>query len=364
MEPTFVILHVARIQNEPGSGVQVIVPEHIRAQQPYAAAALLNLAQDPVRGGQAFDYTARFPDDLPPPFCRPDIVIFHEVYRLAYPAIARTLRKRSIPYVVVPHGSRTAAAQTLRAWKKRPANWLMFNRFVRNAAAIQCLSQKEFDETRDERKFIGTNGMRIPDRRKTQFSDTVRTIVYIGRLDRYYKGLDLLMDAVAKCQAFLRAHHCRIDLYGPDSGGSARELARRIHALGVADVVTLNGAAFDAAKTEILLRADCFIQTSRSEGMPVGLLEAMSCGLPCIVTDGTGLAEYVAAYDAGWCCRTDADAIAAAILTAVREGRLPEKSRNAVRLVRENFDWDAAARAAVQKYKEIASAVHLPKAGG
>jgi glycosyltransferase involved in cell wall biosynthesis len=42
-----------------------------------------------------------------------------------------------------------------------------------------------------------------------------------------------------------------------------------------------------------LQAADAFILTSHYEGLPLSVVEAMSCGLPCVVTDAGGNAEAV-----------------------------------------------------------------------
>ena len=57
-------------------------------------------------------------------------------------------------------------------------------------------------------------------------------------------------------------------------------------------------------KVQKLLESDVFIQTSRHEGMPMGILEAMSYGVPCAVTDGTNLGEFIKDNKCGWNCET------------------------------------------------------------
>ena len=65
------------------------------------------------------------------------------------------------------------------------------------------------------------------------------------------------------------------------------------------------------------LKNDVFIRTSRFEGLPLGILEALSLGLPCLVTKGTNLDELVNNYNAGWGVETTSKMVASAIKNAV-----------------------------------------------
>ena len=73
------------------------------------------------------------------------------------------------------------------------------------------------------------------------------------------------------------------------------------------DLVELHEAIDGSEKEAELLSADVFIQTSRSEGMSMGILEALSYGVPCLVTRGTNLGEIIEQYDAGWVAETNAE---------------------------------------------------------
>ena len=47
------------------------------------------------------------------------------------------------------------------------------------------------------------------------------------------------------------------------------------------------------SKEQVLLDADVFIQTSRTEGLPTAVLEAMSYKIPVLITKGTGLYDDI-----------------------------------------------------------------------
>ena len=351
-----VVLHIASLSADPFSGVSVVVPQHVAAQGRYADTALINITNEPVGGVRQLPFEKPFdPARLPAPYDRPDAVVFHEVYRPAYLRMGALLRKKGIPYIVVPHGELQKEAQQKKRLKKMAANLLLFGRFVSGACAVQCLSEWEKAETAFGRvKFVGTNGVTIPPLRKESFRPDGLRFLYIGRLEERVKGLDLMIDAVRREGALLRERHCTLSIYGPDYQGRYARVEELIRQAGVEDIVRLDHELTGAAKERELLDADVFIQTSRSEGMPLGILEAMSYGLPVLITEGTSLASLVAHSGAGWTAATEPAAIAGALRAAVVQAdTLGERSVCARRLAESRFDWPAVAGAALEKYREV-----------
>ena len=237
------ILHFAFIMNNPCNGVCVAVPQHVRAQAQWADVGLVNIQGTVITGlKEQLPYSEPFSlESLPGAFSRPDLVVFHDVYRLPFLSISRQLRKRGIPYIIVPHGCLRQEAQNQKWLKKRVGNMLLFNRFISGAVAIQCLSEQEMRKTKKGRQnFLGTNGVEIPVRKKESFRHDAIQITYIGRLDVYTKGLDMLLNAAKEQADFLRRRGCRIQLYGPDYRGRFTQVENLIQENGIGDFVTLN----------------------------------------------------------------------------------------------------------------------------
>jgi glycosyltransferase involved in cell wall biosynthesis len=114
-------------------------------------------------------------------------------------------------------------------------------------------------------------------------------LVTVGRLVPE-KAQDVLLDAVA---ALLRAHPT-LTLSVVGDGLCRPKLEDQASRLGIADAVRFLGHRTDVRA--ILATADCFVLPSRSEGLPIALVEAMAAGVPCVATTVGGVPEAMAAF--------------------------------------------------------------------
>jgi glycosyltransferase involved in cell wall biosynthesis len=112
------------------------------------------------------------------------------------------------------------------------------------------------------------------------------TLVFVGRLAAV-KDLETLIRAVAV--ALKQVPELRLWMVG--DGPMRGELEALVESLGIADQVRFWGQRLDTAK--FFSAADAFCMSSVSEGLPMSLLQAMSVGVPTIVTDVGGMAEVV-----------------------------------------------------------------------
>lgn len=350
-----VILHITNIGKNPFSGIFTVAPQHIISQEKNNDVALINLLNIPINSvKKQIDFTDDFCiDNIDKPFNHPDIVIFHGIYMPKYIKIANQLTKRNIPYVIIPHCSLTAEALNKKKIKKFLANKFVFRNFLNQASGIQYLSEREMKTSNfGKNQFVSTNGMDIHHfSTEKKFNTDKTNIVFIGRIDIYQKGIDLLLNAIAEIKNFLIEKSVRITFYGPYEPNAKEKIAFILNKYNISEIVRFKSGISGNKKAAVLQNTDIFIHTSRFEGMPMSILEALSYGIPVIVTPGTTLKKLVDKYDAGWSAAEDSHSISKCLKLAVNEKeKLNCKSLNAIRLIEENFLWEKVTSNALHNY--------------
>jgi len=129
-------------------------------------------------------------------------------------------------------------------------------------------------------------------------------------------------------------------------GGSQAQVIRQIlQRGGVLDRVTFAGQIPQKELPRYYHMADLYVSPSHVDGSSVSLMEALACGLPCLVSDIPANREWVQEGGNGWLFPDgDAGALADKILQAIRERRsLPEIGRRARQTAEEKADWPANA---------------------
>lgn len=117
-------------------------------------------------------------------------------------------------------------------------------------------------------------------------------LVCVARLAEA-KGVDVLLEAIAL--VIRRGVACKCIIVG--DGPLKEMLLQQRRSRGLDGVVFFEG--FQEDVRPYLQAGSAFILTSHLEGLPLSILEAMACGLPCIVTNAGGSAEAVADHIVG-----------------------------------------------------------------
>ncbi len=154
-------------------------------------------------------------------------------------------------------------------------------------------------------------------------------VLAIGRLERQ-KGFDVLLRAFAKGGA--AAIHAQLWIAG--AGSELASLVALAESLGIGSRVRFLGQVKDVA--QLLRGASLFVLSSRFEGMPNALLEALAAGVPVVSTDcPTGPRELLSDAESGLLVPVDdvdsmAEAISRVLLDPVLAARMRVAGRASV----------------------------------
>ncbi|MDM8543407.1 glycosyltransferase family 4 protein [Desulfococcaceae bacterium HSG9] len=114
-------------------------------------------------------------------------------------------------------------------------------------------------------------------------------LLFVGRLVPY-KGADMVIEALGRLpDAVLK--HIRLTIVG--DGSERNALERQTLKLGLNDHIRFTGWIEQKETADFYKNSDLFCFPSVREFGGAVALEAMACGLPCIVADHAGIGEYV-----------------------------------------------------------------------
>ena len=350
------ILHITDIANPEGNGVAVAVENYAKYLSLKANVAIFCLDGN-IGDNKVLTYNYSKYDkieNLPKPYSKPDIVVFNEVYKPKYIKLYKECLKNSIPYVIIPHGCLVKGSQNEKKIKKNIGNLLLFNKFIRNACAIQFLNKNEKNNTflKYKESIISGNGIDFSNISINKPQNN--NLIYIGRYSIYIKGLDLLVEICNKNKEWFRNNKVCIELYGRDSLNGLEILRNEISKNNLEDILKLNDAIYSDKKKKILEKSYAFIQISRHEGQPMGIIEALAYGLPCIVTNGTSFGEYVNNNKCGYGSGFNSEEIFKNIKKLYDEKNIRnEMSKNAIECSKKDFDWNNIIDNLIKNYEKI-----------
>jgi glycosyltransferase involved in cell wall biosynthesis len=283
----------------------------------------------------------------------PDLVHMHSVFLLRQATLARQLIAAKIPYIITPHGGLDSQRGQL---KKKVYNFLIERRRFAKAGAITVVAPREAETVHafvpHYQKIVrwvanpfNADGLTDID---WQGNVTAKKVVFLGRFDVLHKGLDFLINMASHLP------DVEFHLYGNEDQKTKQWLSQLQQ--NCTANVHFHQPVYGAEKFQVLVNASLYIQTSRWEGFPVSIVEAMHLGLPCAISERPNFATLFREQDLGLVLSQDVAIAATQLSEALNQ---PERLRNWSERARvfayQHFQPRTVAKNYLDLYEEVIS---------
>ena len=164
-------------------------------------------------------------------------------------------------------------------------------------------------------------------------------------------GVDVLARAFVK----VAQQNENMELILLNGGSQGSHIRRILQSGGVLDRVTFGGQISQTDMPRWYHMADLYVSPSHVDGSSVSLMEALACGLPCLVSDIPANKEWVVENENGWLYRDgDSNHLAEKILAAMSQrGKLPEIGKASRRSAEKRADWEKNTEALMKVYRNL-----------
>jgi glycosyltransferase involved in cell wall biosynthesis len=269
-------------------------------------------------------------------------------------AAARAARRAGVPYLLEPVGMHRRRIRSVRL--KAAFDRFVGDHLVAGATTVIATSALEASELEEdgipqERIRLRANGIDVeellplPDRGAFRAAHGIPAeaplVLSLGRITRK-KGLTDLVAAVGRLDGVWLA------IVGPDDGDGT---LARLGALSSQRVRIVPEGAFGRRKAEAFAAADAFCLPSATENFGNAAAEAAALGLPVVVSDRCGVAEWLPSDTSRIVAYGDVDGIATAIADMLRPD-LATRARATADDIRRSLSWGSLALEQLSLYRE------------
>jgi glycosyltransferase involved in cell wall biosynthesis len=176
-------------------------------------------------------------------------------------------------------------------------------------------------------------------------------VVFLGRLHPK-KGLDLLIPAFAEV---LRSDpNAQLVMIGQGEKTYVQSIHDMAGRLGLSQRVLFMGHVPVDVKWQALAAGAVFALPSYQENFAMSVAEAMSSGLPVVLSRQVNIWKEVTESGAGLACDLTAASIADTILKYLKDPALrAAAAARGQRLVSDKFNWDRSTEALEKVYKQV-----------
>lgn len=285
-----------------------------------------------------------------------DVVHVHLARDLLTLPAAWLAQRCGTPVVVQTHGMIDASDNPLAG----PLDALLTRRVLRRAQRALHLTPSEADDLREVARAPLAlqelhNGMPAPTATVDRAESRARTghgrgpcrVLYLARLQERKRPLAFV--AAAKNLA-AKFPETVFTLVGPDEG-QGQAVREAIAESGLGDRLTWEGPVDSEGASDWLADADIYVLPSVNEPYPMSVLEAMSSGLPVVITQSCGLAETVRRSGSGLVVGEDQRSLEDGLAALLSDPqRRTDMGRCAARTIEREYAMSTVVRGLLEAY--------------
>lgn len=253
-----------------------------------------------------------------------DLVHLHIPFTAPFFMASRVAAEMKIPVIATLHGLLDPWSMSHKAIKKRIYYKLIERECLSSCAAVHVTSGLEFQAVKNLNIPVAIQN--IPwavDSCAEQFIKVAKQhwirLLFIGRLHPV-KSIPTIFNAMVHLKKL--GVDVQLDLAGTGDSSYEQLLRQKINQHQLDQRVVWHGHVNENQKKTLYQNADLFVLPSLHENFGLAAAEAMSVGLPVIVSDQVGLAPDVLGVGAGLVIPVEDGLALAAAIKKIHEGSL------------------------------------------
>ena len=273
-----------------------------------------------------------------------DSVIIHGIWQYSSFGVWLALRKTNTPYFIFPHGMLDPWFKQRHPFKhlKKSFYWFWSEyKVLRDAKAVlftceqeRALARQSFWPYKVKEEVVGCGTVPPPLEKgnarelflnKYPHLRNRRLLLFLGRIHPK-KGCELVIKAFMKIAK--RNSDMHLVMAGPDQIGWQKKLRRLCKRFNIDSNVTWTGLLSGDLKWAAFNAADVFILPSHQESFGIAVTEALSCGVPVLISNKVNIWREIEKDKAGFVA---SDNLQGVVVLLERWLNLPDNEKDTMR---------------------------------
>lgn len=291
-----------------------------------------------------------------------DIVHSHSLWMMQNIYPSWESKKNRIPVVISPRGTLSPEAFKSGSIVKSLFWPLIQKPVLRDSTIFHATSNQEKNDIRElgfkQPIAVVPNGIDLPEIKKIKKDNKpLKKLLFLGRIHPI-KGIHNLLMAWQEIQNIHQ--NWTLEIVGPDNYNYLSELNRTTKKLQLKRVV-FSKEIHGEEKNMKYQSADLFILPSHSENFGVSVAEALSNGIPCVVSKGAPW-KILDEKKAGWWIDNSVEMLTKNLISilSMSTSELESMGLNGRDLVSEDFNWNKVSAMMTEVYLWILTKKNQP----